>query len=72
MLTTSVMQHFDKELSAVAVLALFVAARVSSGGNSGLSGDVAHHARDGVARSDTGGLVAGCAARAADRAVCSA
>jgi len=35
MLTTSVMQHFDKELSAVAVLALFVPLVVSSGGNSG-------------------------------------
>src|SRR5512132_480146 len=35
MLTTSVMQHFDKELQAVAALALFVPLVVSSGGNSG-------------------------------------
>jgi magnesium transporter len=35
MLTTSVMQHFDKELKAVAVLTLFVPLVVSSGGNSG-------------------------------------
>jgi magnesium transporter len=35
MLTTQVMQHFDKELKAVAVLTLFVPLVVSSGGNSG-------------------------------------
>ena len=35
MMTTSVMQHFDAELSAVKVLALFVPLVVSSGGNSG-------------------------------------
>ena len=35
MLTTQVMQHFDAELKAVAVLTLFVPLVVSSGGNSG-------------------------------------
>jgi magnesium transporter len=35
MLTTQVMQHFDKELAAVSVLTLFVPLVVSSGGNSG-------------------------------------
>ena len=35
MLTTQVMQHFDEELKAVAVLTLFVPLVVSSGGNSG-------------------------------------
>ena len=35
MLTTSVMQHFDAELKAVAALTLFVPLVVSSGGNSG-------------------------------------
>jgi magnesium transporter len=35
MLTTQVMQHFDQELKAVAVLTLFVPLVVSSGGNSG-------------------------------------
>jgi magnesium transporter len=35
MLTTQVMQHFDKELKAVTALTLFVPLVVSSGGNSG-------------------------------------
>src|SRR5215203_5170272 len=35
MLTTQVMQHFDAELKAIAVLTLFVPLVVSSGGNSG-------------------------------------
>lgn len=67
LLTASVMQHFEGELGKALVLTLFIPLIMSSGGNSGLAGNVAADPLAGVARCETGGLVAGDAARTADR-----
>ncbi len=49
MLTASAMQHFEAELEKALVLTLFIPLIMSSGGNSGSPGHVAHHPRAGFA-----------------------
>jgi magnesium transporter len=45
MLTATAMQHFEIEIEKAAVLAMFIPLVMSSGGNSRIAGNVAHHSR---------------------------
>ena len=67
MLTATAMGTSRARSSKAVVLALFIPLIISSGGNSGLAGDVAHHPRAGAARGAAARLVARRAARAARR-----
>ncbi len=61
MFTSVAMQNYGGEIQEVVVLAFFVPLILSSGGNSGFAGHVAHHSRDGVAGCFVERLVAGVA-----------
>ncbi len=63
-LTATAMGHYESEIARAVVLALFVPLIISSGGNSGLSGDDAGHPRDGARRDPARRLLARSAAGA--------
>jgi magnesium transporter len=68
MLTASAMQHFEDELEKAIVLTLFIPLIMSSGGNSGSQATSLIIRALALRRDQPEGLVAGAAARTADRA----